>query len=62
MTDEAAYRDELDREAVARARKRFPDLARVRRVRVDDEGPTPYQARVDREHREFITKDGGRCE
>jgi hypothetical protein len=33
--------------------KRFPDLSRVRRVRIDDEGPTPYQARVDRERREM---------
>jgi hypothetical protein len=53
MVDEETYRRDLDREAVAHARKRFPDLTRVRRVRVDDEGPTPHQARVDREHREM---------
>jgi hypothetical protein len=50
MTDDE-YAAEIDAEAVARARskRRFPTMSKVRRVRVDDEGPTSYQARVDRE-------------
>jgi hypothetical protein len=49
MTDDE-YGTTIDAETVAHARRRpFPDPVRVRRVRVDDEGPTPYQARVDRE-------------
>ena len=32
----------------------LPDLSKARRVRVDDEGPTSYQAKVDRKRREAL--------
>lgn len=38
MTDEETYTRQLDREQVTQARKKpFPDLAKVRRVRVDED-------------------------
>jgi hypothetical protein len=50
MTDEDEFRSTIDREQVTQARRKpFPDLAKVRRVRVDDESPTPYQARERRD-------------
>jgi len=60
MTDEE-FRTQVDREAAERARDKrgWPDLKAVRRVRVDDEGPTPYQARVDRERREAARETNG---
>jgi hypothetical protein len=54
MTDDE-YSTTIDREQVSRARRSTSpiDFTKVRRVRVDDEGPTSYQARVDRERREM---------
>jgi hypothetical protein len=38
MTDEETYTQQLDREAVAKARRKpFPDRSRVRRVVIDDD-------------------------
>jgi hypothetical protein len=48
MTDDE-YRNTIDAEAVAR--KPWPDLSKVRRVRIEDE-PTPQQSRITREARD----------
>ena len=55
MTDDK-HTNKIDAEA-ARIRRPFPDLSKVRRVRVDDEGPTSYQARVDREMAQAANAD-----
>ncbi|MHB8240677.1 MAG: hypothetical protein ACYDHN_01680 [Solirubrobacteraceae bacterium] len=39
VTGEAEYAAEIDREAVARARRSWPDLTKVRRVRIENERP-----------------------
>jgi hypothetical protein len=43
MTDDE-YRNQIDAESVAQARsKPWPDRSRVRRVRVEEPGPTGFQ-------------------
>lgn len=58
MTDEQSYAAQLDAEAVAHARsKPWPAPGTVRRVRVDNEGPTSHQARVSREMAQAVQAD-----